>query len=141
MQWWVYAIITMLMFGTTNFLVKYAGHSNMDSIFASILLWLSTGATGLVFLLVYRDDFLNNLRGTSPWLLILPVIAGVTLAVGMYTIKIALTKGPGGPTVAITAANAFLVALLAYAIMGEGISPVKIAGMIVIFAGIILLTL
>ncbi len=141
MAWWIYALITMLMFGTTNFLVKYAGHSNMDSIFTSIVLWLATGATGLIFLLIYRDNFFSNLKNTSPWLLLLPIFAGVALAIGMYAIKIALTNGPAGPTVAITAANAFLVALLAYIFIGEEISPIKMVGMVVIFAGIILMTL
>ncbi len=141
MTWWIYALITMLMFGTTNFLVKYAGHSNMDSIFTSIVLWLATGATGLIFLLIYRDNFFSNLKNTSPWLLLLPIFAGVALAIGMYAIKIALTNGPAGPTVAITAANAFLVALLAYIFIGEEISPIKMVGMVVIFAGIILMTL
>ena len=141
MAWWIYALITMLMFGTTNFLVKYAGYSNMDSIFTSIVLWLSTGATGLIFLLIYRDNFFSNLKNTSPWLLLLPIFAGVALAIGMYAIKIALTNGPAGPTVAITAANAFLVALLAYIFIGEEISPIKMVGMVVIFAGIILITL
>ncbi len=141
MQWWIYALITMLMFGTTNFLVKYAAHNNMDSIFASIVLWLATGATGLVFLAIYSKEFMYNLKNTTPWLLLLPIIAGVALAIGMYSIKIALTKGPAGPTVAITAANAFLVAALAYVLIGEELSPLKIIGMLVIFAGIVLLTL
>ncbi len=141
MVWWIYALITMLMFGTTNFLVKYAGHSNMDSIFTSIVLWLATGATGLIFLLVYHREFAENLKSTNPWLLLLPVAAGVALALGMYSIKIALTKGPAGPTVAITAANAFIVAALAYLLLGEELSPLKIAGMLVIFAGIVMISL
>ncbi|NPA74715.1 MAG: EamA family transporter [Euryarchaeota archaeon] len=141
MVWWIYALITMLMFGTTNFLVKYAGHSGMDSVFTSIVLWLATGATGFVFLLIYHREFAENLKNTNPWLLLLPISAGVALAMGMYAIKIALTKGPAGPTVAITAANAFIVAFLAYVLLGEDLSPLKIIGMLVIFAGIILLTL
>lgn len=141
MTWWLYALITMLMFGTTNFLVKYAGYSNMDSIFTSIVLWLATGATGLIFLLIYRDNFMTNLKNTSPWLLLLPIFAGIALAIGMYTIKIALTDGSAGPTVAITAANAFLVALLAYILIGEELSTMKLIGMFVIFVGIILITL
>jgi transporter family protein len=59
----------------------------------------------------------------------------------MYSIKIALTKGPAGPTVAITAANAFIVAALAYLLLGEELSPLKIAGMLVIFAGIVMISL
>ncbi len=141
MVWWIYALITMLMFGTTNFLVKYAGHSGMDSIFTSIILWLATGATGLVFMLIYHKDFAENLKNTNPWLLLLPIFAGVALAIGMYAIKLAFDRGPAGPTVAITAANAFLVAFLAYILIGEDLSPLKIVGMLVIFAGIIILSL
>jgi len=141
MVWWIYALITMLMFGTTNFLVKYAGYKGMDSLFTSIVLWLATGATGLLFLALYWHEFLQNMKSTNPWLLLLPISAGVALALGMYAIKIALSTGPAGPTVAITAANAFLVAFLAYLLIGENISAVKIVGMLVIFAGVIIITL
>ena len=140
MVWWIYALITMLMFGITNFLVKYAGYNHMDSIFASILLWLATGAMGIIFMLVYKDNFVSNIKNTSPYLLLLPVIAGITLAIGMYTIKLALSNGPAGPTVAITAANAFLVAIFSYIIIGEELSTMKIIGMLVILAGLIILT-
>ncbi len=141
MVWWIYALITMLMFGTTNFLVKYVGYNHMDSIFASILLWLATGAMGIIFMLVYKDSFVSNIKNTSPYLLLLPIIAGITLAIGMYTIKLALSNGPAGPTVAITAANAFLVAIFSYIIIGEELSTMKIIGMLVILAGLIILTL
>ncbi len=140
MMWWFYALVTMLMFGITNFLVKYAGYTNMGSMFTSILLWLSTGITGLIFMMAYRNEFMENMKRISPWLILLPVFAGIALAIGMYAIKIALTNGPAGPTVAITAANAFLVALLAYIFMGEGLSWMKMVGMLVIVAGIVILT-
>jgi len=143
MQWWIYALITMVMFGITNFLVKLAGHYKMDSIFASIILWLAVGVMGLIFLAYFLSTghFQENLRNTKPIYLLLPAFAGMALAIGMYTIKLALTKGPAGPSVAILASNAFLVALLAFIFIGEKLSPSKIAGMILIFAGIIMMSL
>ncbi len=143
MQWWVYAIITMLMFGITNFLVKVAGYHNMDSVFTSILLWLAVGAMGLVFLLYYvhTGQFQEEWSSVQKVYLLLPIIAGITLAIGMYTIKLALTSGPGGPTVAIAAANAFLIAVLAFIFLGEELSVSKIAGMLLIFLGVAVMTM
>ncbi|AGB05401.1 putative membrane protein [Aciduliprofundum sp. MAR08-339] len=143
MQWWVYALITMLMFGLTNFLVKMAGYYNMDSIFTSVILWLAVGLMGLAFLgyFWYQGTFQSNLRATPPLYLLLPIFAGFALAIGMYSIKIALSKGPAGPTVAISASNAFIVALFAYFLIGEKLSTTKILGMLLIFAGIAVMTL
>jgi len=143
MQWWVYATITMVMFGITNFLVKLAGHYHMDSIFTSIILWLAVGVMGIIFLLYfwYQGSFQENLKNTPLIYLLLPIFAGVALAIGMYSIKIALTKGPAGPTVAISASNAFLVAILAFFTIGEKISVGKLVGMFVIFAGIVIMTM
>ncbi|ADD09213.1 EamA family transporter [Candidatus Aciduliprofundum boonei] len=143
MQWWIYATITMVMFGITNFLVKLAGHYHMDSIFTSIILWLAVGVMGLMFLFYFwhQGSFQENLKNTPAIYLLLPTFAGVALAIGMYSIKIALTKGPAGPTVAISASNAFLVAVLAFFTIGEKISVGKLIGMFVIFAGIVIMTM
>ena len=143
MQWWIYALITMLMFGITNFLVKMAGHYNMDSVFASVILWLAVGLMGIIFLLyfIHTGYFQENLRATPTIYLLFPIFAGVALAIGMYTIKLALTHGPAGPSVAISAANAFLVALLAFVFIGEKLSISKIIGMLLIFAGITIMSL
>jgi len=143
MQWWIYALITMLMFGITNFFVKLAGHYNMDSVFASVILWLAVGFVGLIFLFYFLHTgyFQENLRNTPTHYLLLPIFAGIALAIGMYTIKLALTHGPAGPSVAISASNAFLVAILAFIFIGEKLAPSKIIGMILIFAGIAIMSL
>ncbi len=143
MQWWVYALITMLMFSLTNFLVKMAGYYHMDSIFTSIILWLAVGAMGVFFLayFLYQGSFQENLHSTPFVYLLLPIFAGFALAIGMYSIKIALSKGPAGPAVSISAANAFLVALLAYVFIGEKLSASKALGMLLIFAGIIVMSI
>ncbi len=143
MQWWVYAAITMVMFGITNFLVKLAGYYHMDSIFTSIVLWIAVGIVGVIFLgyYIYQGSFQENLKNTPTIYLLLPIFAGIALAIGMYSIKIALTKGPAGPTVAISASNAFLVAVLAFFTIGEKLSAGKLVGMFIIIAGIIVMTI
>ncbi len=143
MEWWSYAIITMVMFALTNFFVKMAGAQGMDSIFASTLLWLATGAVGVIFIIygIYTGDFQKNLEKIGKLSILLPVFAGVFLAIGMYTIKKAMSSGPAGPSVAIANSNAVLVAILAYIVLNEKLTLPKIGGMALIIAGIVMLSL
>jgi transporter family protein len=140
--WWGYALGTMAMFGVTNSLLKFAAHEKMDSIFASQILWLSVGIFGLIFFAYYYSTgtFTTNLTGTSSLLLAVPVIAGVCLAAGMFLIKKAVAAGPAGPATAISAGNAILVTLFAYVVLKEGLSMPKVIGMIMVVAGIIVMS-
>ena len=141
-QWWVYALLTMAFFGTTNFLLKVASHHGMNSIFASIALWISVGIMGLVFFTYYHGtgQLTIGTHDTS-WLIIgVPVVAGVSLAVGMYCLKRAVTTGPAGPAVAISASNAIIVAVLSYAAFREGLSVTKIGGMLLVIFGIFIMS-
>ncbi len=143
MQWWTYALATMVFFALTNFLVKMAGEGGMDSVFVANLIWLSAGAVGVIFLLygMYTGSFQRALRNTDLKLLILPVLAGIFLALGMYTIKRAVTLGEAGPSVAIASSNAIIVAILSYIFLNEGLSATKIGGMLLAIVGIIIMTL
>ncbi len=143
MQWWTYAFATMVFFALTNFLVKLAGEGGMDSVFAANLIWLSAGAVGVIFLLygMYTGSFQRALQNTDLRLLVLPILAGVFLALGMYTIKRAVTLGEAGPSVAIASSNAIIVAILSYIFLNEGLSATKIGGMLLAIVGIIIMTL
>ncbi len=143
MQWWTYAFATMVFFALTNFLVKLAGEGGMDSVFAANLIWLSAGAVGVIFLLygIYTGSFQRALQNTDLRLLVLPILAGVFLALGMYTIKRAVTLGEAGPSVAIASSNAIIVAILSYIFLNEGLSATKIGGMLLAIVGIIIMTL
>ena len=143
MQWWTYAFATMVFFALTNFLVKMAGEGGMDSVFAANLIWLSAGAVGVIFLLygMYTGSFQRALQNTDLRLLVLPILAGVFLALGMYTIKRAVTLGEAGPSVAIASSNAIIVAILSYIFLNEGLSATKIGGMLLAIVGIIIMTL
>jgi uncharacterized membrane protein len=140
--WWVYALGTMLMFGITNSLLKLASHDNMDSIFASQLLWLSVGLFGILFFAYYytTGNFTTNFSKTTSLLLLIPVVAGVCLAAGMFFIKKAVSIGPGGPATAISAGNAVLVAVASYFMLKEGLSTAKVVGMLMVIGGIIVMS-
>jgi len=141
-QWWVYALFTMLFFSITNFLLKVAGHYGMNSIIASLILWLSVGFVGVIFLAYYyaTGTFPENKEALSLPLLFAPVIAGVFLALGMYCLKLSLTTGPAGPAVAISAANALGVAMLSYIFLKEGLSGAKMVGMLMVIGGIVVMS-
>ena len=130
------------MFSITNSLLKFAAHENMDSIFASQILWLSVGIFGLIFFAYYytMGSFTTNLTGTSAILLAVPIISGVCLAAGMFFINKAVAVGPAGPATAITAGNAILVALFAYVILNEGLGTPKLIGMLMVVSGIIVMS-
>ncbi len=140
--WWGYALGTMIMFGITNSLLKYAAHENMDSIFASQILWLSVGVFGAIFLAYYYSTgaFTENLSKTPTTMLIIPIVAGVCLAAGMFCIKKAVALGPAGPSTAISAGNAILVALFTYVALKESLTTPKIVGMLMVVIGIVVMS-
>jgi drug/metabolite transporter (DMT)-like permease len=136
-----YAIGAMVLFGLTNFFLKYAGERGCDSLASAIVLWLSVGACGVlaVFWHVLRYSRFPLLgRREHAWLALL---AGVFLALGMLAIKKAVTLGPAGPAAAVSGSNAILVSLLDYWLLGHWQPPMKLAGMAIVIAGIVALAL
>lgn len=145
--WLAWALASMLSFGLTNFILGYvAERSSGDpgaSVKAAMLLWLGCGLLGcagaLQFMLSGRG--FAGMPGRKPFLL--PIAAGVTLAVGMLLLKGSLAANPlaKGPIVAVTSSNSLVVALLAWALIRERLSPGQWAGLTVIVAGIVLVSL
>ncbi|MCK6504306.1 DMT family transporter [Myxococcota bacterium] len=136
-----FGLLTLLCFGVTNTLLKVAGHRGADSVSATVVLWTSAGAAGLVGL---GTTFAigRGLAGLdSPLLVGTSLLAGLTLAVGMLGTKLAVTRGPGGPAAAIAGANAVLVALLERLVFGHTPPSWKLVGMTVAVGGIVLLAL
>jgi transporter family protein len=131
----------MLLFGTTNFLLKLAGRNGCDSVTASVILWLAVGACGLLAVSGYR-----LVRGGLPLLAPaglgwLALLAGGFLALGMLAIKRAVTLGQAGPAAAVSGSNSILVSLLDLALLGHWLPALKLAGMLTAVAGIALLAL
>lgn len=136
-----FGLLTMLLFGITNYLLKYAGHHGTNSLSATAVLWLASGGVGLVGLMV-TFGIGRGLAGLdSPGIIVAALVAGLFLALGMFGIKTAVTKGPGGPATAITGSNALLVTFLDWAIFGILPPTQKTIGMFVVLLGIVVLAL
>ena len=137
----LYGLATMVLFGITNFLLKYAGHHGSDSLTTVAILWLSAGFCGIVAL-AYTLLSHGRLPGMErPSLILWAVVAGATLALGMLFIKLAVTRGPGGPATAISGSNSILVVVFELLVFAH-VPPVpKLVGMGVAIAGIIIVSI
>lgn len=136
-----YAIAAMLLLGLTNFLLKLAGEQGCNSVTAAVLLWLSVGGCGVLAFFWLRLE-----RAPWPWLEPaglgwLALLAGVFLALGMLFVKRAVTLGQAGPATAVSGSNAVLVSLLDLSLLGHWLAPLKLAGMLMTVAGIVMLAL
>jgi drug/metabolite transporter (DMT)-like permease len=136
-----YAVIAMILFGLTNFILKLAGEQGSDSVTAAVVLWLSVGACGL---LAFAWRWLEKSHFPdlqTPFLDGLALLAGIFLALGMLGIKKAVTLGQAGPASAVSGSNAVLVSLLDYGLLGHWLPSLKLAGMLVVISGIVALAL
>ncbi len=137
----LYGLATLVLFGITNFLLKYAGHHGSNSVTTTAILWLSSGVCGVLaigFCLI-RYGHLPGLQ--QPSLILWAVLAGVSLGLGMLCLKLAVTKGPGGPATVITGSNSVLVALFEYFVFTHVPVTQKLVGMGIAVLGIIVLSL
>jgi drug/metabolite transporter (DMT)-like permease len=137
----LYGLATMVLFGITNFLLKYAGHHGSDSVTTAAILWLSSGVCGVLAIgyCLIRYGHLPGMQ--QPSLVLWAILAGVALGVGMLCLKLAVTRGPGGPATAITGSNSILVALFEYFVFAHVPPTQKLIGMGVAILGIIVLSL
>ncbi len=136
-----FGLAAMALFGITNTLLKWLGSRGADSVTATAVLWLAGGAVGVAGLSgVWLSG--RGLAGLeNPLGIGLAFVAGLFLAGGMYCIKRAVTLGPAGPATAIGGANALLVTALDWLIFDRFPPPMKMAGMVLALAGIVLLAL
>lgn len=137
----------MLGFGVTNFILGFISEKSVGdpaaSVKAAMILWLGCGLLGMGGAFHFRlakRGFSGN-PGKKSFLL--PVAAGVALALGMLLLKSSLAANPlaKGPIVAVTSSNSLLVALLAWGFLGEKLSFGQWAGFLVIVAGLALIGL
>jgi len=136
-----FGISTLILFGITNYLLKYAGCKGGDPLVIAVLLWISAGCFGVTSLAVSRLSG-RGLKGLDdPLLISLSLMTGIILGLGMLTLKISLKKGPAGPAIAISGSNAVLVLLLDFLVFGHFPHIMKITGMFTVICGIAFLTI
>jgi drug/metabolite transporter (DMT)-like permease len=137
----LFGLLTMLLFGITNYLLKYAGHQGTNSLSATAIVCLASGGVGIIGLAITLLIGRGLAGLDSPGLIVAALVAGLFLALGMFGIKIAVTKGPGGPAAAITGSNAILVTVLDWFFFGHWPPAQKTIGMFVALLGIVVLAL
>jgi uncharacterized membrane protein len=138
----LWGALCMLSFSTTNTILKIVGHHGMNSITATVIVWAGTGVMGVVGIIVTASmGTLNDGLEDSVWQLIVPVVAGITLGLGLICLKIAVTIGEAGPAVAISLSNGILVVTLDVLILGYKIDVVKTVGMLITLAGVVVLSI
>ncbi len=134
-----FGITTMFLFGATNFLLKYSGEKGANSIKMSVILWRSAGVFGVLSVGI---SFLTG-RGLSGLenfgSILISFVTGFILGLGMLTLKLAVTKGPAGPAIAIAGSNALLVTILDLISFGYIPSVLKTGGMLIVILGIIII--
>ncbi|RLG77391.1 MAG: hypothetical protein DRO12_02370 [Thermoprotei archaeon] len=145
--WILYALGAFVMFGITNFLLKFASVKGVPSVEGTVVLWLATGLVGaLATLTMIIKGMFNPLINPrigkmNPIYFIVTVVAGFTLALGMYFLKSAVTYGKAGPATAIALSNAVLVATLSWLLLRESLSVSELIGMSLYVAAILIFAL
>jgi transporter family protein len=145
--WLAPALAALLFFGVTNFILGYISEKSTGdpaaSVKAAMVLWLGCGLLGSAAA-VYFTFSRRGFRGlTGRKSLLLPIAAGLTLALGMLLLKTSLAANPlaKGAIVAVTSSNSLVVALLAWAFIREKLSLGQWAGFLLIVMGIMLISL
>jgi len=144
-RWLPAALAAFAGFGLTNFILGMIAErvgSALPQILRTIeLLAMAMGAVGLAALIGWRKSPRLNFFRDRPRLLLFPIVAGISLIVGMTVLKKGLAADPlsKGPIVALTAANALIVAILARLILQEKLSPVHLRGFLLVLAGILVI--
>jgi drug/metabolite transporter (DMT)-like permease len=146
-SWLFFALAALLFFGVTNFILGFISEKSAGNLAASIhaamILWLGAGLLGLsgaAYSMVTGRGFSGLPDKYSS---LLPLAAGVMLALGMLLLKISLAANPlaKGPIVSIASSNSLIVALLAWVLLREKLSLGQWGSFLIIIAGITLLSL
>lgn len=132
----ILGLISMTLFGLTNFILKYTAFQGGDPLAATILLWIASGIMGLVFLFLNPEGFAFWRSSETVHLLFLALAAGILLAWGMFFLKKSVSLGPAGPAAAVAGANAVLVAILDRVFFSRSLTLFKSLGMLLILIGI-----
>lgn len=136
-NWFVYALIGTIGFSFMTLLIRYITTKELSPALtmtylftiAAVVLWLYSGAT-------------EKITMPSKWILISLIAASVLSAGGniLMTTSIKIAPNPGY-TQAVIATNIILVTALSIVLFSLKVQPIAIIGVILIFAGVIVLSL
>jgi drug/metabolite transporter (DMT)-like permease len=135
----LFAVITFILWGTTNFLISYGEKTfGIKPELFSAIMWMSIGALGAVlFAYLYLTDQVQSIGVNA----IYPVAAGLLLGIGILSFAFALshTELSTGATAAVATSNAVFTTLLAFMFLKEGLDLKQWVGILTVVTGIIIL--
>ncbi len=135
-----FGIMTMLLFAITNYILKYLGSLGLNSIKVVSILWIFSGISGLMAIGFDLGIGSGNVLLLPLNYKLLAFTAGIFLGFGMLSLKLAVSKGPAGPVVAIAGSNAILVTVLDLFVFQQMPPVIKLAGMGITLVGIFVAT-
>ena len=134
-MWW--AIISMGGYGVTSVLLKSAFKQippEVSLVITNTILILS----GLALVLYRGQSIAASLSLGRPTVIV--VLAGISLSISIIAYYIALSRGPATIVVPIFAMSMAVAGILAFMFLGETITTLRVAGMVLAGISIFLLT-
>lgn len=134
MTWIAASLIVVVMWGVVGLLQKIgANRCSPDSLF----LWTSAG----YILLLPWVTHTGQLAALTPKAIVVGLVSGLTNGLGAWFLYSALEKGaPASVAVPLTALNPLLTVILAVALLGERLTGLQIAGVVLALGAAVLLS-
>jgi uncharacterized membrane protein len=130
MNWLGYSLITLVLMGILNALLKVA--SGKADAFSITFLTALAGAVTIVPFLLYRRKIEFSLYG---------LLAGLMWGIGIVCLNTALAKGEVSKILPIVSLGGTITAMIGIIFLKESITPLKIIGIILSAIAIVLLSL
>lgn len=135
----MFAVVTFLLWGTTNFLIGY-GEKNVkiDPNLFTAVMWVTMGGLGAGLLTyLWLTDSITSIGSN----VVYPVAAGACLGIGILSFVYAMshTGMSTGATAAVATSNAVFTTMLAFLILREQMSVKEWIGIATVVAGIVIL--
>lgn len=138
MQWFLYALLSALFAALATILAKI-GLRGLDPVVASTLRAVVMALLMLGFMLVVKNSSLPSGLGFRSVLFIL--LSGIAGAASWILYFYALKIGEASRVAVVDRASVLFVLVMATILLGEKITLYKIIAAILIFAGLVLITM
>ncbi len=136
MQWLAYSIIAMILWGFWGLALKLAvrGSDHTTAYFLTSL------ASFSLALLIYLTSNPSRNSDPSPTGILFAILAGLTTSLGSLLVYKALEKGPTQLVIVISGLYPLITVLLSTLVLGEQLTPHRIAGIVMAVIAIIILS-
>ncbi len=138
MQWFLYALLSALFAALATILAKI-GLKDLDPVVASTLRAVMMALLMLGFMLVVKNGSLQS--GLGPRSVLFILLSGIAGAASWILYFYALKMGEASRVAVIDRASVLFVLVMAAVLLGEKITLYKAIAAILIFTGLVLITI